>query len=94
MSTKEFTGKGEFAKASEATAEMNAPVDRTEESQAEKAAKDARIDSLEKAAKPELKSEKAEEATLESGEVQAPAPETDSKLIQKAAIAPPKTQFL
>ena len=72
---------------------MAAPADKQVESHAEKAVKDAQPDSSEKDLKPELKSVKPLGATLESGEAQAPAPESDPKLAQKAA-ALPKTQFL
>ena len=77
---KEFSKKGEFIQTSEVPAEMAAPADKQVESQAEKAVKDAQLDSSEKDPKPELKSEKPIEATLESGEAHAPAPETDPKL--------------
>ena len=72
---------------------MAAQADKQVESHAEKAVKDAQPDSSEKDLKPDLQSEKPLEATLESGESHAPAPESDLKLAQKAATLL-KTQFL
>lgn len=93
MSTALANQKGEFIETSEVPAEMPVPGDKLEESQPANAFQDAQPDSLEKDEKRELKPEKVQEATLESGEAQAPAPESDPKLIQKAATVP-KTQFL
>ena len=93
MSTVKTNEKGEFTKNSAATAEMAASADKPQASQVEKPAKDAQPTSSEKDAQPESLAEKTQEATLESGEAQAPAPESDLKLASKAATAP-KTQFL
>ena len=59
----------------------------------EKAAKGVKPGSAEKEVELESEAKKTEEAILESGESQAPAPESDSKLTLKAASVP-KTPLL